>query len=112
MNIMITGSRGYIGRSMTTRLLEEGHTVVDYNRSLRTPYDNPQHIYAYGDLHDVPRLMDVMKENKVEAIVHCRPVQSMGLPLCPLPDDGYEPDGNDCSAGSSPADGSKKSRAL
>lgn len=70
MNIMITGSRGYIGRSMTTRLLEEGHTVVDYNRSLRTPYDDPKHIYAYGDLHDVPRMMDVMKENEIKAVVH------------------------------------------
>jgi len=70
MHVMITGSRGYIGRSMTERLLEEGHTVVDYNRSLRTPYAHPKHVYAYGDLHDIPRMMSVIQENEVDAIVN------------------------------------------
>ncbi len=34
------------------------------------PYDDPKHIYAYGDLHDIPRMMTVIKDNNVEAIVN------------------------------------------
>lgn len=38
MNIFMTGSGGYIGRGVAAKLLQEGHTVIDFCRSMRRPY--------------------------------------------------------------------------
>lgn len=70
MNIMITGGLGFLGRYIVKQLLEEGHTVINYSRDMMLPFENPNNIFAFGELYDIPRLMTVMKEYKVDRIIH------------------------------------------
>lgn len=85
MNIFITGSGGYIGRGVTARLLQEGHTVIDFCRSMRRPYPSENRIYVYGELYDIPRLLDVFQTYQVDAIIHIAaqssPTVSLEVPL-------------------------------
>ncbi len=70
LNILITGSEGYIGRGMTVKLLDEGHTVIEYSRDVKQPYENPKHIFTHGDLLDTARMITVLKEYNVDRIIH------------------------------------------
>lgn len=70
MTVLVTGAKGYIGRYVTKLLLDDGHTVIDYHRDQQLPYENPKFIFAHGECYDVPRLLHVFKEYKVDAIIH------------------------------------------
>ncbi len=70
MNILITGGAGFIGRRVVRDLLKEGHTVVDLMRDHMRPFADPRHIFAYGELCDMNRIVSVIEENKVDRIIH------------------------------------------
>lgn len=70
MNILVTGGQGFLGRHIVNQLIDEGHTVINYSRDMRLPFENSKNIFVFGELYDIPRLMNVMKEHKVDRIIH------------------------------------------
>ena len=70
MNILITGGRGYLGRYIVKNLLDGGHTVINYSRSMQMDNEDPRYIFAYGQLSDVSRLTEVLKQYHVDRIIH------------------------------------------
>ncbi len=85
MNIMVTGGRGYMGRYIVERLLKEGHTVINYNRDMMLPFENPRNIFVIGEITDVPRLFTTMQKYNVDRIIHTaaqsHPDISLEMPL-------------------------------
>lgn len=82
--VLITGGGGFTGRHIIQRLVESGRTVVSYNRNYATA-DDPRVIAAQGELFDIPRLMHVLQQHKVDAIVHTaamsHPTLSLDVPV-------------------------------
>lgn len=85
MKIMVTGGRGFLGSYIVNQLLAEGHTVINYHRDMLLPFENPNNIFVYGELYDIPRLIGVINEYKVDRIIHTagqsHPVLSLAVPL-------------------------------
>ncbi|MDA7950790.1 MAG: UDP-glucose 4-epimerase GalE [Pirellulaceae bacterium] len=79
MNILITGGAGYIGSHCVRALLEAGHTVVVYDNLIyghRGAIESINQHGGYtcelivGDLHEKERLVSILQENKIEAVMH------------------------------------------
>jgi UDP-glucose 4-epimerase len=81
--IMITGGQGFTGRHITERLAAGGRRVISYNRDFVTDEDGAHMVQ--GELFDVPRLVRVLKEHRVEQIVHTaamsHPTLSLDFPI-------------------------------
>ena len=52
---------------------------------MRRPYPSENRIYVYGELYDIPRLLDVFQTYRVDAIIHIAaqssPTVSLEVPL-------------------------------
>lgn len=87
MNVLVTGGGGFVGRHVVSRLLDEGHTVVNYSRDV-FPVNNERDIMVYGELYDIPRLVSVIREYGVERIVNAagqsHPPASLMVPLATM----------------------------
>lgn len=70
MNIMVTGGKGYLGRYIVEDLLKEGHKVINYCREMQLPNEDPNNVFALGEITDISRLISVIKEYNVERIIH------------------------------------------
>lgn len=79
MNILVTGSAGYIGSHATARLLRDGHTVVGVDnlfRGHRRAMDlcatiKPGRLeFVEGDSNDTGLLKRLMSEHAVEGVMH------------------------------------------
>lgn len=85
MNVFITGSGGYVGRGVAAALMEQGHTIIDFCRSMKRLYASEKRIYVYGELYDIPHLLDVFGKYHVDAIIHIAaqssPSVSLDVPL-------------------------------
>lgn len=81
MNILVTGAGGYVGRGVTAELLRRGHTVVDFCRSMRRPCASEKRIYVYGELYDIPRLLEVLSAYHIDRIVHIAAQSSPSVSL-------------------------------
>lgn len=75
MKYFVTGCAGFIGSSLTDRLLQDGHDVVGYDNlstGLMTFLDkaktSPQFTFIQGDLLDKEHLSSVMKG--IDAVFH------------------------------------------
>lgn len=75
MNICITGGLGYIGRHVVDALCRQGHKVLvidkDSHGSL-TPFlaeKYPNVNIHIDDLYDIG-LLDILKDNKIETVIH------------------------------------------
>lgn len=79
MNILVTGGRGYIGTYIVKQLIEQGHTVLNYCRDMQLPNEESKNIFVLGDLNDVPRLISVIDEYKVDRIIHTAGQSHPGL---------------------------------
>jgi UDP-glucose 4-epimerase len=81
--IMITGGQGFIGRHITQRLTAAGRRVISYNRDFATDEEGAHMVQ--GELFDVPRLVRVIKERRIEQIVHTaamsHPTLSLDFPI-------------------------------
>ena len=67
MNILLTGSSGYIGSRLAPVLLEQGHHVVGVDRAEpETPVSYP---FIHGDLLEADTLERVFKES-VDCVMH------------------------------------------
>lgn len=83
MNILVTGSAGFIGHFIARRLLEEGRTVVgvdnmnDYydvrlkeHRNSILSSEFPRYDYRHCDIADFERLRDLFNTYRFEYVVH------------------------------------------
>lgn len=83
--VLITGGLGFAGRHIVRALAASGHKVVSYNRDYGES-DDPEHvIVVQGELFDIPRLVRVMQDHEVEAVIHTaamsHPTLSLDFPL-------------------------------
>ncbi|RGZ00684.1 NAD(P)-dependent oxidoreductase [Clostridium sp. AM58-1XD] len=70
MNILITGGRGYLGRYIVQKLLDQGHTVINYCRDMQLPNEEPRNIFVFGELSDIPRLIQTIEKYHVDRIIN------------------------------------------
>lgn len=72
MRILITGGAGYIGSVVVKELVERDHNVVVVD-NLQTGHREAvtqAARFVFGDLADLRLLRDVMRKEKVEAVIH------------------------------------------
>lgn len=72
MKVLVTGGAGYIGSIAAAQLLNEGHDVVIYdNLSTGFRWAVPGTAkFIFGDIRDESLLTRVMKDSKIEAVLH------------------------------------------
>ncbi len=71
MNILICGGAGYIGSNMTAILKLNGHNPIVYDnlsKGYRQAVKDTQLIT--GDLGDYDKLVNTLKENQIQAVMH------------------------------------------
>ncbi|MDQ4137473.1 MAG: NAD(P)-dependent oxidoreductase [Actinomycetota bacterium] len=83
-SVLVTGGAGFTGRHIIHALADAGHAVVSYNRDfLEAP--RPDVVAAQGELFDIPRLLAVMSEHRIDVVVHTaamsHPTYSLSFPL-------------------------------
>lgn len=72
MRILVTGGAGYIGSHAAQKLLQEGHEVFVYD-NLSTGFSAAlpkQCQFIMGDVRDPVLLGRVLKDKKIEAVIH------------------------------------------
>lgn len=77
MNILVTGSAGYIGSHACLQLLENGHRVVgidNYRRGNRAATAVLNQFFTFTfvetDIRDIRKLVNTCKEHDIEAVMH------------------------------------------
>jgi UDP-glucose-4-epimerase GalE len=79
-NILVTGGAGYIGSHAVKALRADGAHVVVYDdlsagHRAATPRANA---FVQGDIHDTARLRQVIREHRIEAVMHFAAWLSVG----------------------------------
>ncbi len=72
MNILVTGGAGYIGSVVAEELVTDGHTVNVYDNLSKGHRDAvaAEAAFIEGDLLETEKLAEVLKQNKIEAVIH------------------------------------------
>ncbi len=70
MRILCDACRSYVGKVVVKDLLAKGYTVINYTRAKVEDSGDPNFIGIHGELDDLSRLARVMKDYKVDAVVH------------------------------------------
>lgn len=71
MNVLVIGGAGYVGSHATRLLRQYGHTVWVYdNLSVGHRQAVPEGCLIEGDVADRPLLTSVLKEKKIDAVMH------------------------------------------
>ena len=84
MRVLVTGGAGYVGCTLTPRLLEEGHEVVVFDsllyggRGLLPFFAHPNFRFVKGDVRDQAGLREAVKD--ADAIIHLAAI--VGYPAC------------------------------
>ena len=89
MKILLTGGAGYIGSACLRWLLRHGHDAIAYDSLVEgnaAAVPDPETRLVVGDLADMPRMAAVMRERKIDAVMHFAAVAS-------VPDSIADPDG-------------------
>ena len=76
--ILVTGGAGFIGSAVVRRLVGEGLRVVNVDKltyagnldSLRDVEDSPNYRFEQADIADAPRMLALVEEEQVDAIMH------------------------------------------
>jgi UDP-glucose 4-epimerase len=69
MSTLVTGGRGFVGRHLVDQLLAGGDKVISYNRDFAVdPRDGLT--VVQGELFDIPRLTETLRQHSVERIIH------------------------------------------
>jgi nucleoside-diphosphate-sugar epimerase len=82
--VLITGGAGYVGCTLTAKLLEEGHGVIVYDnlmsggRGILPFFANPNFEFIKGDIRDKANLAQAVKG--ADYIVHLAAI--VGYPAC------------------------------
>lgn len=79
MRILVTGGAGYVGSHCLRRLLAAGHEVVVYD-NLRQGHEAavPPGLLVVGDLLEQDQLAALMRERRIEAVMHCAALALVG----------------------------------
>ena len=87
MRIFLTGGAGYIGSACLRWLLRHGHDPIAYdNLSEGNAAAVPEGRLVVGDIADVDRMAEVMRQHRTEAVMHFAALAS-------VPDSIADPDG-------------------
>ncbi len=82
--ILVTGGLGYVGRHIVAALDQAGRRVVSYNRDY-SEVATTNVTSIQGELFDIPRLINVMREHGITRVIHTaamsHPDLSIELPL-------------------------------
>src|SRR6478735_7579424 len=82
VRILITGGCGFVGAFTALELVEQGHTVVCYDRrAVRNDVlerAGPDVTVVEGDVTDRERLAAVVREHRIEGIAHTAAVIGQG----------------------------------
>ena len=71
MNVLVVGGAGYIGSHAVRLLMDAGHDVVVYdNLSRGHRAAVPDGLLVEGELADHEKLVSVLREKKIEAVMH------------------------------------------
>lgn len=72
MNVLVTGGAGYIGSHAVRKLLQQGHTVVAVDHLGRGHHAavDPRAEFFVANIADTPRLADLMRIRRIEAVLH------------------------------------------
>ena len=76
--VLVTGGAGFIGSAVVRRLVGEGARVINVDcltyagnrESLRDVDGRPNHRFVEADIGDGPRLLALMREEQVDAVMH------------------------------------------
>lgn len=70
MRILVTGGAGYVGSHAVRLLVRSGHDVWIYDNLSRGHRQAAQAPLIEGELHDRSKLTDVLREHRIEAVMH------------------------------------------
>src|SRR5262249_11516499 len=79
MKVMVTGGAGFIGSAVCRHLIHDTeHAVVNVDKltysanlaSLADIEDSPRYTFAHADICDGRRMLAVMEEHAVDAVLH------------------------------------------
>jgi UDP-glucose 4-epimerase len=68
-SVLVTGGLGYVGRHIVRRLGQMHVHTVSYNRDY-SEVSGPKLASVQGELLDIPRLVRVLQEHKIDRIIH------------------------------------------
>ncbi len=89
MNVLVCGGAGYIGSNMTAILAENGHNPIVFDNFSKGHRDAVKgHELAEGDLADFDLLVKILKDKKIEAVMHFAAFIEVGE-SCALPLEYY-----------------------
>ncbi len=73
MRILVVGGAGYVGSTSVETFIEAGHTVTVYDNLSTGHRDSVVRgaRLVVGGMHDRARLERVMREHRIEAVLHC-----------------------------------------
>ena len=80
MNILIIGGAGYIGSHVTGEFLVNGAKCTVFDNLSSGLRENlfKEAVFIHGDIHDYPALLDTMKKDSFDAIVHLAASKAAG----------------------------------
>lgn len=87
MNILLTGGAGYIGSHMTVVLIKAGHRVVLFDNLSNSKPDVLSRLkmvcgqdihFVEGDVRDTPLLIQTLRLNSIEAVIHFAGLKAVG----------------------------------
>lgn len=81
MRVLVTGGAGYIGSVIAEELLNAGHEPIVYDSFVKGHHDAlaPGILVVEGDTADTARLAGVMREQRIDAVIHMAALIEVGL---------------------------------
>lgn len=72
MRVLVTGGAGYIGSVAVEQLCDKGHQVVVYDNLVKGHKGavDPRAKFVEGDLLDLALLVETLRENEIDAVMH------------------------------------------